>query len=140
MLSTACSVFKSLCRLIPVHQHCAPTLCTAHYCARSGTADKKSPVRKRRRNPTFVWLTAGFRRSVDEILPLPRYYTAYIYSWLSTFRDKLSVTFSNVKQSKYRTACTETSITNYQSTLPNIPKQRTSRIRRMAFLYNRCSY
>ena len=76
---TACPVFKSLCRLIPVHQQCAQNC----------TTDKKSPVRKCRRNPTCVcvcvcvcvcgcarvcvgvWLTAGFRRGVYEIFPLP---------------------------------------------------------------------
>jgi len=123
-----------------VHQHCAQpnTVPKTVQPTRSHLSGNVGEIRRARAR--VGGLTAGFRRGVYEIFPLPGSYTAYIYSWLSTFWDNLSVPFSNVKQQfKYRTVYTETSTTNCQSTLPNIPKENI-RIRRMALLYNRGSY
>ena len=50
----------------------------------------------------------GFRRGVNKICTLLRFYAAYIGSLLATFRDNLS---------RY---CPETSVTNYQSSLRKV--------------------
>jgi len=56
---------------------------------------------------------SGFCRAVNEIRTLLGFYTAYIGTFLLTFRDILFVPSSEVKQSK-----------NYHSTLRKIPKER----------------
>jgi hypothetical protein len=67
-----------------------------------------------------------------KVITLLRCYTVLVGSWLSSLQDNLSVPFSKVKQSKKNwtasplkmgpVGCLETSVTNYQSTLCNIPK------------------
>jgi hypothetical protein len=75
-----------------------------------------------------------------DIFPFVACDPAYIYSYLPTFRDNLSVPTSRVKQYK-NTSWTvlpkigpivypETSVNNYESTPINIPEERISHIRR----------
>ena len=69
----------------------------------------------------LVFMISGIRRSVNEICTLLGCYAAQISSLLPTFRDKLSILSSNFKQPF--TLDNETSVTNYQSTLRNIPQK-----------------
>jgi len=86
----------------------------------------------------LTWTISGFRREVDEICALLRYYAAYSGNFLPTFRVKLSVPSSRVEESKktwvYRPwkmesiCCPETSVVNYHFTLRNSPEERISPI------------
>jgi hypothetical protein len=66
-------------------------------------------------------------------------YAAYINSLLPTFRDKLSVPSSRVQQSKKMgpVGCPETSVTNYKSTMCNIPEERRPHFYRDGSLISR---
>jgi len=69
---------------------------------------------------------SGFHRGVNEICALQGIYAEWIDSVLPMFRNNLSVPSSRVKQSNFLGAwpskmgpmgCSETSVTNCQSTL-----------------------
>ena len=74
-----------------------------------------------------------------DIFPLVACDAAYIYSYLPTFRDNLSVPTSRVKQCKNASWTAlpkigpifypETSVNNYESAPINIPEERISHIR-----------
>ena len=76
------------------------------------------------------FVISGFRRGVKEILYLLECYVVQVGSQISTFRDNIPVPSSRANQSKNflncltledGTYCAETSVTNYQCTLRNIP-------------------
>ena len=82
------------------------------------------------RHMTVIFMISGFRRRGNEIFALLRCYAPQICGYLPTFRDSQSVPFSGVfgyLNLEYQIVCfPETSVTNYQSTLRNIPEERTS--------------
>ena len=62
-------------------------------------------------------MISGFRRGLNEISALLRFYAALNGGLLPTFRDKLSVPCSS---------CSEASVRNNHSTLRKIPKDQGS--------------
>ena len=74
---------------------------------------------------TFI-LTSGFRRDVDEICGLLRFYTASCGTCMPTFRDNVSVSSSRVKCPSRMgpIRCPETSVKNYHTTPRNTPEDR----------------
>jgi len=74
---------------------------------------------------------SGICRGINEIFFLLGCYAVLIGIYLSTFRDGLSVTSSRNTEDGTDTplkmgliCCPETSVSNYQSTLRNIPEDR----------------
>ena len=71
---------------------------------------------------------ARYRRRINEIFALLGCYAAYIGNYLPTFRDNLLFRSSGVKQFKIeQIGSPETSVNNYEFTVPNIAKDRRSR-------------
>jgi hypothetical protein len=83
-----------------------------------GQTDRQTDV-------TELSVTSGFRRDVDEICALLGCYAASSGNPLRTFRDKVSVPSSRVKQSN-EAGCPETSVKDYHSTLRNTLEERRS--------------
>jgi len=66
---------------------------------------------------------SGFCCNVNEVFTLLGFYAAFIGRWLPMFWDSQSDPFSRVKQSRRLIGCPETSVTNYQTKLHNIPEE-----------------
>jgi len=88
-------------------------------------------------------LCLGGRNVLVKILALLGCYEAWTVVSYQTFRASLSVPFPKVKQSKEMTlesgpdSLSAMSVTNYQSTLRNIPEDGKSRVHRSGSLKSR---
>jgi len=65
----------------------------------------------------------GFCCNITEFFTLLGFYAALIGRWILMFWDSQMDPFSRVKQSRRLIGCPETSITNYQTKLHNIPEE-----------------
>ena len=87
--------------------------------------ERKKKERKKERKKETI---SGFRRDETEVFAFLGFRTVFVGSCFSTFRDRLSVPSSRVKQiylwRSNPQAVLKRRVSNYQSTLRNFPEER----------------